>query len=226
MQRFTFLTKKLPKVRSFLHSAIHAGTGAPVNLLSFALTLARARAVVIVPERSLAWPPRNCSTPRRRGAKAEKRKSEVLISRRQQLVVPAITFRRRIVQSHLYGLQHDWVHLIHFVASILVVNRRRHLFVPTQEVVLKILGPAGLAVKRNVLIREIKLVYQDSYSHLVDLSGQLLTFPLLKQDFRRCKGSANRPRGFVRRSYELSHRYGPAANFATMPSRSGAHARE
>lgn len=39
------------------HSAIHADTGASVDLLPFALTLAHAGAAVIVPERSLIWPP-------------------------------------------------------------------------------------------------------------------------------------------------------------------------
>src|ERR1700693_167958 len=41
----------------FSHSAIHADTGASVDLLPFALTLAHAGAAVIVPERSLVWPP-------------------------------------------------------------------------------------------------------------------------------------------------------------------------
>jgi hypothetical protein len=41
----------------FSHSAIHSDTGASVDLLPFALTLARAGAAVIVPERSLVWPP-------------------------------------------------------------------------------------------------------------------------------------------------------------------------
>jgi hypothetical protein len=39
------------------HSAIHADTGASVDLLPFALTLAHAGAAVLVPERSLIWPP-------------------------------------------------------------------------------------------------------------------------------------------------------------------------
>jgi hypothetical protein len=39
------------------HSAIHADSGASVDLLPFALTLAHAGAAVIVPERSLIWPP-------------------------------------------------------------------------------------------------------------------------------------------------------------------------
>jgi hypothetical protein len=41
----------------FSHSAIHADTGASVDLLPFALTLAHAGAAVIVPERPLIWPP-------------------------------------------------------------------------------------------------------------------------------------------------------------------------
>lgn len=41
----------------FSHSAIHADSGASVDLLPFAFTLARAGAAVIVPERSLVWPP-------------------------------------------------------------------------------------------------------------------------------------------------------------------------
>ncbi|MGC1450023.1 MAG: hypothetical protein WA830_08310 [Candidatus Sulfotelmatobacter sp.] len=41
----------------FSHSAIHADTGASVDLLPFALTLAHAGAAVIVPERFLIWPP-------------------------------------------------------------------------------------------------------------------------------------------------------------------------
>jgi hypothetical protein len=39
------------------HSAIRAETGASVDLLRFALTLARAGAAVIVPDRTLNWPP-------------------------------------------------------------------------------------------------------------------------------------------------------------------------
>jgi hypothetical protein len=41
----------------FSHSAIHADTGASVDLLPFALTLAHAGAAVIVLERPLIWPP-------------------------------------------------------------------------------------------------------------------------------------------------------------------------
>jgi len=48
----------------FSHSAIHSDSGASVNLLPFALTLARAGAGVIVPERSLIWPPTDRSTNR------------------------------------------------------------------------------------------------------------------------------------------------------------------
>ncbi len=39
------------------HSAIHTDTGASVDLLPFALTLARAGAAVLVPDRILNWPP-------------------------------------------------------------------------------------------------------------------------------------------------------------------------
>jgi hypothetical protein len=48
----------------FSHSAIHADTGASVDLLPFALTLAQAGAAVIVPARSLVWPPTARSTNR------------------------------------------------------------------------------------------------------------------------------------------------------------------
>jgi len=41
----------------FSHSAIRSDTGASVDLLPFALTLAHAGAAVIVPKRSLIWPP-------------------------------------------------------------------------------------------------------------------------------------------------------------------------
>lgn len=41
----------------FSHSAIHLDTGAKVDLLPFALTLARAGAAVIVPRRTLTWLP-------------------------------------------------------------------------------------------------------------------------------------------------------------------------
>jgi hypothetical protein len=41
----------------FSHSAIHVDTGTSVDLRPFALTLAHAGAAVIVPERSLIWPP-------------------------------------------------------------------------------------------------------------------------------------------------------------------------
>ena len=47
----------------FSHSSIHAD-GASTDLLPFALTLARAGAAVIVPERSLLWPPTDRSTNR------------------------------------------------------------------------------------------------------------------------------------------------------------------
>jgi hypothetical protein len=41
----------------FSHSEIHPDSGASVDLLPFALTLARAGAAVIVPKRTLIWPP-------------------------------------------------------------------------------------------------------------------------------------------------------------------------
>jgi len=40
----------------FSHSEIHSDTGASMNLLPFALTLAHAGAAVIVPHRTLLWP--------------------------------------------------------------------------------------------------------------------------------------------------------------------------
>jgi hypothetical protein len=40
----------------FSHSEIHSQTGASMNLLAFALTLAQAGAAVIVPHRTLLWP--------------------------------------------------------------------------------------------------------------------------------------------------------------------------
>lgn len=45
----------------FSHSAIHSESGASVDLLPFALTLARAGAAVIVPQRTLVWLPRSRS---------------------------------------------------------------------------------------------------------------------------------------------------------------------
>jgi hypothetical protein len=48
----------------FSHSAIHSDTGASVDLLSFALTLARAGAAVVVPQRTLTWLPSDRSTNR------------------------------------------------------------------------------------------------------------------------------------------------------------------
>ena len=48
----------------FSHSAIHADNGASVDLLVFALTLARAGAAVIVRKRTLTWMPQNRSTNR------------------------------------------------------------------------------------------------------------------------------------------------------------------
>jgi hypothetical protein len=46
------------------HSAIHTNNGSPVDLLPFALALAHAGAAVIVPARSLVWPPTDQSTNR------------------------------------------------------------------------------------------------------------------------------------------------------------------
>jgi hypothetical protein len=43
----------------FSHSAIHADSGASVDMLPFALTLAHAGAAVIVAERTLIWPPKD-----------------------------------------------------------------------------------------------------------------------------------------------------------------------
>jgi hypothetical protein len=48
----------------FSHSAIHADTGASVDLLPFAFTLARAGAAVIVPQRTLVWLPTSRSANR------------------------------------------------------------------------------------------------------------------------------------------------------------------
>jgi hypothetical protein len=52
----------------FSHSAIHADSGAAVDLLPLALTLAHAGAAVIVPERTLVWPPTEPSMNREGGA--------------------------------------------------------------------------------------------------------------------------------------------------------------
>ncbi|MGD0135268.1 MAG: hypothetical protein ABSE57_24745 [Bryobacteraceae bacterium] len=49
---------------AFSHSAIHADDGSQVDLLPFALRLAHAGAVVIVPARALLWPPRDQVTNR------------------------------------------------------------------------------------------------------------------------------------------------------------------
>jgi hypothetical protein len=43
----------------FSHSAIHSDSGASVDLLALALTLAQAGAAVIVPHRTLVWPARD-----------------------------------------------------------------------------------------------------------------------------------------------------------------------
>jgi len=51
----------------FSHSAINADTGASVDLLPFALTLARAGAAVVVPRRTLTWPPPDRSANREGG---------------------------------------------------------------------------------------------------------------------------------------------------------------
>src|SRR4029077_17133983 len=48
----------------FSHSAIHANNGASVDLLPFALTLARAGAAGIAPQRTLTWMPQDRSTNR------------------------------------------------------------------------------------------------------------------------------------------------------------------
>src|ERR1035437_1072096 len=64
------------------------------------------------------------------------RRVPVLISRRQQFVVPAITYQRRIVQSRRGGNTvgvcrlHDCVV---GVAGLPVGSRSRHLFISTQE---------------------------------------------------------------------------------------------
>ena len=48
----------------FSHSAIHADTGASVDLAAFAITLAHAGAAVIVPQRTLVWLPTSRSANR------------------------------------------------------------------------------------------------------------------------------------------------------------------
>jgi hypothetical protein len=50
------------------HSAIESATGGSVDLLPFALTLARAGAAVIVPRRTLVWPPTTRTTNRQGAA--------------------------------------------------------------------------------------------------------------------------------------------------------------
>ena len=52
----------------FSHSTIHEDNGASVDLLPFALTLAHAGAAVIVPERSLIWPPNDAYKSNREGS--------------------------------------------------------------------------------------------------------------------------------------------------------------
>jgi hypothetical protein len=54
----------------FSHSKIHPHGEAPTDLLPMALTLARAGAAIIVPNRSLEWPPNDSST-NREGAVVE-----------------------------------------------------------------------------------------------------------------------------------------------------------
>jgi hypothetical protein len=51
----------------FSHSAIHSDSGGSADLLPFALTLARAGAAVIVPKRTLIWPPADQSMNREGG---------------------------------------------------------------------------------------------------------------------------------------------------------------
>jgi hypothetical protein len=62
----------------------------------------------------------------------------VLIFRRQQFVVPRITFQRRIVQSCLYRL-YDEVQLMG-LAGVLIANRWRHDICPHTKLMLQILG--------------------------------------------------------------------------------------
>jgi hypothetical protein len=52
----------------FSHSAIHSESGASVDLLPLALTLARAGAAVVVPRRTLTWLPKDRSTNRESAA--------------------------------------------------------------------------------------------------------------------------------------------------------------
>ena len=68
-QATVFLPRKEPAGGAvvFSHSRIHSDTGASVDLLPMAFTLARAGAAVIVPRRTLIWLPRDRSTNREGG---------------------------------------------------------------------------------------------------------------------------------------------------------------
>jgi hypothetical protein len=92
----------------------------------------------------------------------------VLISRRQQFVVPAITYQRRIVQSGRDGntLVVSCLHnCVVGVAGVPVGSRRRHLSIPTQEVASGGLPPnavdPGLRVKANRAVRPDPVVRND-----------------------------------------------------------------
>ena len=92
----------------------------------------------------------------------------VLISRRQQFVVPAITYQRRIVQSRR-GTNTLAVSRLHDcvigVAGVPVRSRSRHLFIPTQEVAVRTLPQdtvdPGLRVQANYAVRPDPLVRND-----------------------------------------------------------------
>ena len=92
----------------------------------------------------------------------------ILISRRQQFVVPAITYQRRIVQSRR-GTNTVAVSRLHDcvvgVAGVPVRSRSRHPFIPTQEVAVRTLPQdavdPGLRVQASYAVRPDPLVRND-----------------------------------------------------------------
>ena len=96
------------------------------------------------------------------------RRDPVLISRRQQFVVPAITYQRRIVQSRRGGnivavsRLHDCVV---GVAGAPVGSRSRHHIYPHSKICVRSLPPdavdPGLRVQANRAVRPDPLVRND-----------------------------------------------------------------
>lgn len=101
------------------------------------------------------------------GADPNDRYNQVLVSRRQQFVVPAITYQRRIVQSGS-GDNTVAVSCLHDcfvrVASVSIKSRRRHLFIPLKNLRPEFASNAvdpGLRVGANRVVRPDPLVRND-----------------------------------------------------------------